>query len=141
VLKGILCSDFFLVKRRCLDVPALYDPKGRYSYSYGTNWVAIVALAAALGPTLPGLIHAVNPDIDISGAEYVADFNWYYGIVTSSVVYTALSLIFPAEETLVPYMVTGVIEGMDAGEMVTLEKSAKEKELAIVTTTRDDWNS
>jgi hypothetical protein len=47
-------------------------------------------------------------------------------------------LIFPAEETLVPYMVTGVTEGMDAGEMVTLEKSAKEKELTIVTATRDD---
>jgi NCS1 family nucleobase:cation symporter-1 len=138
VLKGILCSDFFLVKRRCLHVPALYDPKGRYAYNYGTNWVAIVALAAALGPTLSGLIQAVNPNIDIGGAEYVAEFNWYYGIVTSSVVYTALSLIFPAEETLIQYMVIGVIEGMDAGEMGTLEKSAKENELAIITTTRDD---
>ncbi|KAI5247547.1 hypothetical protein E4T47_05732 [Aureobasidium subglaciale] len=72
---GILCSDFFIVKRQMLDVPALHDPQGRYAYSYGTNWRTIVALVAALGPTLPGLIHAVNAKIDIGGAEYVADFN------------------------------------------------------------------
>jgi len=116
-----------------LDVPALYDPQGRYAYSYGTNWRAIAALVAALGPTLPGLIHAVNPKIDIGGAEYVADFNWYYGIVISSIAYSALSLMLPVEETLVPHMVTGVIEGMDMGEIATLQKSAKEKELAIIT--------
>jgi len=122
-----------------LDVPALYDPQGRYAYSYGTNWRAIVALSAALGPTLPGLIHAVNPKVDIGGAEYVADFNWYYGIVVSSIVYSALSLMLPVEETLVPYMVTGLIEGIDTGEIAALEKSAKEKELAIITAHSQDW--
>lgn len=138
MFKGILCADFFVVKRQMLDVPALYDPKGRYAYSYGTNWRAIVALVAALGPTLPGLIHAVNPMIDIGGAEYIADFNWYYGIAISSIAYSALSLMLPVEETLVPYMVTGVIEGMDAGEIVASEKSAKEKELAIITAQSED---
>lgn len=97
-----------------------------------------MALVAALGPTLPGLIHAVNPKIDIGGAEYVADFNWYYGIVISSTVYSALSLILPVEETLVPSMVTGVIEGMDTGDIATLEKSAREKELAIITARSED---
>jgi len=121
-----------------LDVPALYDPQGRYAYSYGTNWRAIVALVAALGPTLPGLIHAVNPKIDIGGAEYIADSNWYYGIVISSIVYSALSLILPVEESLVPSMVTGVIEGMVTGEIATLEKSAREKELAIITARIED---
>lgn len=121
-----------------LDVPALYDPKGRYAYSYGTNWRAIVGLVAALGPTLPGLIHAVNPKIGIGGAEYVADLNWYYGILISSIVYSALSLTLPAQETVVPYMVTGVIEGMDAGEVADPESFAKEKELAIVTASRED---
>jgi len=31
--------------------------------------------------------------------------NWYYGIVSCAVVYTTLSVAFPARETLIPFMV------------------------------------
>lgn len=129
--QGILCSDFFLVKYRCLDIPALYDPKGRYQYQYGVNWRAVVALAVALGPTLPGLIKAVNAAIAIGGADYIVNFNWYYGIVSSSIVYYLLSLAIPAEETLVPYMVTGSIEGVSSDAVMSEGMVGKEKNIII----------
>lgn len=42
-IAGILASDFWLVKNQHIDVPALYDPAGRYSYTWGINWRAAVA--------------------------------------------------------------------------------------------------
>lgn len=30
---GIMCCDYWLIRKRRLDVPALYDPKGRYRYN------------------------------------------------------------------------------------------------------------
>lgn len=31
-IAGILCCDYWLIKRRKYDVPALYDPRGIYYY-------------------------------------------------------------------------------------------------------------
>jgi NCS1 family nucleobase:cation symporter-1 len=91
-----------------LDLPALYQPHGRYRYTYGINWRAALALVCAIGPTLPGLAYNVNPNLDIGGAMYIANFNWYYGIVLAFVVYSAASLIMPAKETLVEsHMIDG----------------------------------
>jgi purine-cytosine permease-like protein len=48
-LTGVVLADFVLVNRRRLDVPALYDPFGRYRYLNGVNAAALVAVAAGVG--------------------------------------------------------------------------------------------
>ncbi|KAK5657608.1 hypothetical protein OQA88_3187 [Cercophora sp. LCS_1] len=116
-IMAIQISDFYLVKRRCLDVPALYQPQGRYRYAYGVNWRALVAMICSVTPQLPGLINAVNPDIPIGGAIYITNMNWYFGICSCAAIYTVLSLCFPAPETLIPFMIEtpeGVVESVDS---------------------------
>lgn len=49
-IAAVLASDFFLVKRGRYDVPALYNPRGRYTYTWGINWRALVALIVSIGP-------------------------------------------------------------------------------------------
>lgn len=43
---------FAVIKKQKLDVPALYDPHGRYRFVGGVNWRAAVALLISIAPNL-----------------------------------------------------------------------------------------
>ena len=103
-------SDYWLVKRRQIDVPGLYDPYGRYRYWYGINWQGLVAFILAVAPNLPGLAYSINSTGThiIAGARNLYSFDWLYGFVTSIFVYTVLHKIFPWKESLIPKTIDGV---------------------------------
>lgn len=116
-IAGIIAADYWIIKKRHIDVPALYDPYGRYRYWYGINWQALVAFLFAIGPNLPGLANAINNKSSISaGAKHLYSFDWLYGFVVSIFLYTTLHKIFPATESLVPHTIDGleVLEGKNA---------------------------
>lgn len=102
-IAAILACDYWVVKRRAIDVPALYRKNGRYSYGTwaGTNWRAVVAMLVGSVPNLPGLAAAVNPSLDIGGAKNIFDMFYLYGLTSTFLVYGALSWVWPARETLV----------------------------------------
>jgi NCS1 family nucleobase:cation symporter-1 len=104
----------------------LYQPHGRYHYIFGVNWRALIALAASITPCLPGLAYNVNPGVEIGGAVYLIQFNWYYGFVVAFVCYSVTSLLFPAKETLVPCMI-------ETNDEATVESIEAEKGLGVVT--------
>jgi NCS1 family nucleobase:cation symporter-1 len=126
-IAGILASDYWLVKKQNYDVPALYNPDGRYSYFRGTNWRAVMAMLISVCPNLPGLAYSIGynsttktSSVSISaGARNLYTFDWLFGFVTSIVVYTALSLIFPDKESLVSETIFGhdvVVGGIPSDE-------------------------
>lgn len=49
---GIMCADFYLVKRQNIDVPALYDPRGVYRFHGGVNWRCVATLILTVTPNL-----------------------------------------------------------------------------------------
>lgn len=109
-IAGILASDYWLVKKRNIDVPALYDPRGRYRYNLtGINWRALVAFIVPVSPLLPGLAYSINASgVHISaGAQHLYSFDWLFGFVTSILLYTGLSWGFPAQGTLIPQTIFG----------------------------------
>ena len=110
---SILITDFWIVHRRRLDVPALYQPHGRYRYTRGFNWRAVVAFLVALVPLLPGMANAVNSSIEIGGLIHLVDMNFYYGYFAAMFVYWGLSAVWPAKETLVDEMIEGL--GIERG--------------------------
>ena len=57
-LGGILIADYWIIRRQNLVVRELFLVDGRYKYSNGINWRAIVALVLAVLPVLPGFLHA-----------------------------------------------------------------------------------
>ncbi|EMC95728.1 hypothetical protein BAUCODRAFT_71084 [Baudoinia panamericana UAMH 10762] len=130
-MAGIIASDYWLIKRRRIDVPGLYDPYGRYRYWYGINWQGLVAFLCAVGPNLPGLAYSINAKgTHISqGAKNLYSFDWLYGFVSSIVIYTVLHLIFPAKESLVPKTIDGV-ELLAQRKAETGGQSPAEKEIA-----------
>ncbi|KAH8655243.1 uridine permease-like protein Fui1 [Xylariales sp. PMI_506] len=102
-MAGILASDYWIIKKTHIDIPALYDPLGRYRYVGGFNWRAAIAFLVPVAPLLPGLGYAISgaPAVQISaGAQHLYTFNWLFGFVVSVFLYTSLSLAFPAKETL-----------------------------------------
>ena len=53
-IAGILICDYWLLRKQKLDLAALFDPRGPYSYAGGTNWRAVAALAIAIAPVGSG---------------------------------------------------------------------------------------
>lgn len=105
---AILASDFWIVKRKHIDVPALYNPHGRYRYWYGINWRAVVTFVISLTPNLPGLANSVTPSLGLSGGiVHVWDINYLYGFWVAVFVYSSLSLLFPEKDTLIPEAISG----------------------------------
>ncbi|KAK8017046.1 ncs1 allantoate transporter [Apiospora rasikravindrae] len=102
-MAGIMVADYWFVKKQHIDIPALYHPQGRYAYTAGCNWRAVVAFLVPVAALLPGLAFSISgaPAVRINGGiKHLYAFNWLFGFVTSIVLYTTLSLAFPAKETL-----------------------------------------
>ena len=98
-LAGVIVADYVVLKRMRLDVPALYDPNGRYRYVGGVNPAALFAVAIAVA------------------VYYLIDDAWFkaaWGIGVGALGYLALagaqaalvpgtrSAIAPIEETGAP---------------------------------------
>jgi len=53
---GVLISDYYIIRRKELDLIKLYQRPGPYWYAGGWNPVALLALAAGVAPCLPGFL-------------------------------------------------------------------------------------
>lgn len=91
-LYGVLIADYFLVKRRQVNVDDLYsmEPTGRYWYQKGYNLAAVAATAvAATAAVLPVFLTDLsNPD---AGWGTVAKFSWFVGAGLGMAVYLVLA--------------------------------------------------
>ncbi|KAK6000566.1 hypothetical protein QM012_003291 [Aureobasidium pullulans] len=100
-IAALLCTDYWLVKKCNLDVPALYRRRNRYWYTGGVNWRAAVAFLVAVIPNIPGLAKSVNPSIFINDRiQHIYDLNYLYGFCSAAIVYYAVNVAFPARQTL-----------------------------------------
>jgi len=111
---GIMIADYYLHRRRKLNVAALYDPRGEYRFTGGLSLVALVSLIVAVLPNLPGfltqaqLIHRDRlpdlasrlnnflgtplfvPDEFTSFFTGLYNYAWFVGFGIAFVVYLAL---------------------------------------------------
>ena len=94
---GILIADYFVCRRRTLNLPALYRADGEYRFSNGFSVVAIVALIAGALPSLPGFLVQVKlvqaTDVpEILHEWHILDlyhYAWFVGFAVAFVVYVA----------------------------------------------------
>ncbi|THH12505.1 hypothetical protein EW146_g7628 [Bondarzewia mesenterica] len=101
---GILLSDFYILRRRYMDIPSLYR-KGSspYWYTCGFNFRAIVAFTLTLIPSLPGFAANVNTNLHIPpGASYVFSVVWPVGVVLSAALYLLFNFIWPTTSIIKP---------------------------------------
>ena len=87
---GILVCDYFVIRRRVLNLPALYDPHGEYRYQGGYNLRALIALVLAVAPNAPGFlinIGKMEPDPFWTGVYHYA---WFIGFLIAFLLYFML---------------------------------------------------
>jgi NCS1 family nucleobase:cation symporter-1 len=86
-LYGVLIADYYLVKRRRVDVDALYtlDPNGKYHYKKGYNPIAIIATAVS---AIAGMI------VVFWGSSEAATYTWFIGAGSAFVIYMVASRMF-----------------------------------------------
>ncbi|KAF7316831.1 hypothetical protein HMN09_00416300 [Mycena chlorophos] len=136
---ALMAVDYWIVHRGKVDVPAMYEPHGRYRYWNGINWRAAVALLFSVTPSLPGLAASINTSLKVGNTTELFDIGWLYGVsLVQSVLkkhslrphafqfflagflYWGLSLLFPAKETYV--------DEVDLGEGSVDESDSKEED-------------
>jgi len=81
-IAGIMIADYFLVRKRTLDVEALYQRGGAYEYQSGFNHRALWALGLGILVALCGLLY--HP------LRWLYDYAWFVGFVVSAGAYSVL---------------------------------------------------
>ncbi|GAA6038446.1 hypothetical protein JCM8097_007655 [Rhodosporidiobolus ruineniae] len=104
---AIMVLDFYWVKKRKVDVPGMYDPRGRYKYNrFGTNWRALLTLLLVVPPELPGLLHAISSKVPLPiGNSRFYKVSWLFGTASASLIYPTLNYLFPDHNTLLDEMI------------------------------------
>ncbi len=95
---GIMIADYFVLRRRRLNVAALYQTDGEYTYSRGFSLVALASLAVAVLPNLPGFLVAVKLlDKTQVAPVFLGIYNyaWFVGFFIAFAVYLLLRNLAP----------------------------------------------
>ncbi|PVH97232.1 hypothetical protein DM02DRAFT_685713 [Periconia macrospinosa] len=95
---GIQICDYFVLRRRRLQLSGLYDavPHAPYWYAHGFNWRAIFAWIVTWAPQLPGFINAINPSVHVPfGAAKLFDLSFLFGGATGFLIYLGINMVFP----------------------------------------------
>ncbi|KAK8864110.1 hypothetical protein IAR55_001356 [Kwoniella newhampshirensis] len=109
----LLATDFFIVKRQKVNIYQLYQPKGIYRFSKGWNWRAFVALACGIGPNMPGMVNAINANINIGNIHYLYLVSNISSNLFAMSVYLALNKFFPAHAAIIDVAVHDVLTPED----------------------------
>ncbi len=78
-IAGILICDYFIIRKKKLNVLDLYRRDGEYEFTSGFNLKAIYALLAGIFVALIGLL--------VPSVRFLYDYAWFVGFVISFVVY------------------------------------------------------
>jgi NCS1 family nucleobase:cation symporter-1 len=89
---GILIADYFVWRRRKLNLAALYQTNGEYRFTNGFSFVALIALLLGALPSLPGFlvqIKAIGADKVAPSLVGLYSYAWFIGFAIAFVTYLA----------------------------------------------------
>src|SRR5215212_2617098 len=97
---AVMIVDYWIVRRRQLDLAELYKSNGSYSYSNGWNWRAIVAVLVSVALVLPGFVKAATtaglnggPFPNPTFIESLYNYGLFLTFTVSGLLYLGLSMI------------------------------------------------
>jgi NCS1 family nucleobase:cation symporter-1 len=91
---GILIADYFLIRKRRLDLAGLYLKEGPYWYRSGFNLIALFALAAGIAPCMPGFLATVAKVEVPTVWTDIYHYAWFVSFGLSMSIYLALTMSF-----------------------------------------------
>jgi NCS1 family nucleobase:cation symporter-1 len=90
---GIMIADYYFIRRQQLNVGALYQRVGMYTFSNGFNRFAIVALLLGILPNVPGfltVIGVINKGAMWAWVVYLYNYAWFVGFAISGLSYLGM---------------------------------------------------
>ncbi len=90
---AIMICDYWIIRRQKLNLAELFNPRGLYRYDGGFNWRAIIALAIAVAPCVPGFVRAVayQGAVPTKGFfDHLYDYSYFITFVLGFVIYLLL---------------------------------------------------
>ena len=73
-----MVSDYYLIKKRILNIHELYKDRGIYHYSHGVNWRAWAAFFVGFVPLIPGFAKSIDNGLAVGGAWKVRQHMRFY---------------------------------------------------------------
>lgn len=95
---GILIADYFVLRKRQLDLAALYDAEGAYRYHGGYSLAGLAALVIAVLPCLPGFLVTIKAvPADSLPHFFVTLYNqaWFVGFALAFGLYLLFRKLAP----------------------------------------------
>jgi NCS1 family nucleobase:cation symporter-1 len=95
---GIMIADYFIHRKRALNVEALYQTDGEYSYRHGFSLVGLGSLLVTVAPNVPGFLAAVGVVEKASLPPLLAtcyNYAWFTGFGLAFILYLVLRKIAP----------------------------------------------
>ena len=83
-LAGTMVCDYYIIKKRKLDVHELYRDQGIYWYDHGVNWRAFVSFVGGFAALMPGFAKSIQNDLDVGGAWKVRSPGWCISLALCS---------------------------------------------------------
>ncbi|KAF3359625.1 Valyl-tRNA synthetase [Verticillium dahliae VDG1] len=107
-IAGVMCSDYYAVRRGYLQVPDLFSARkgSPYYYTFGVHWRAYAAYIAGILINVVGFAGAIGATVPI-GASYLYRVNFFGGFIISFSMYWALCHFFPIPATSKTWMEVG----------------------------------
>jgi len=92
-IAGVMIADYYIVRKRKLDLLGLYQPDGPYRFTGGVNWVGVIAFVLGVLPNIPGFL----VQVDLLSADLVPPFlqtmysyAWFSGFFISFIFYAVV---------------------------------------------------
>ncbi|ORY17819.1 permease for cytosine/purines, uracil, thiamine, allantoin-domain-containing protein [Clohesyomyces aquaticus] len=82
-LAGTMVCDYYIIKKRKLDVDQLYTDRGIYWYEHGVNWRAYASFIIGFAPLMPGFAKSIQNTLNVGGAWKIYTFAWIFGFTLS----------------------------------------------------------
>jgi len=93
---GIMLADYFVVRRMKLDLVQYFRRDGAYEYQGGFHVAAIVILAIAIAPNVPGFLVQINvlDKAQVPGIlQAIYQRAWFVGAITAFTLYATYGAI------------------------------------------------
>jgi NCS1 family nucleobase:cation symporter-1 len=107
---GILIADYYVWRRRELNLTALYQANSEYRFTNGFSLVAIVALVLGILPSLPGFLAQVHliDAVKVFGPRVAPilvglyNYAWFVGFAIAFVAYLTGRMLATSSKSPVP---------------------------------------
>lgn len=151
-LAGTIVCDYYLIKKRKLDIRELYKGHGIYWYTFGVNWRAVTSFLLGFLPTLPGLARSIDlsridfkdphhrAPLNVGDAWKLYTFAWLFGFTVAVLSYYVIcTYISPPTESLVDVAVLppGKV-AVSLGVAVVIDSKHEDKKEDVVFSEKEE---